>query len=330
MLYSKGIPTQNRGGNIYNRGLFEVEPFKSNMSKINIAIGNTLDFNYYSCEYLENYDVYSKRPILNCNWKKLKTSFSFTPYVIVIVGENFATAADKDVILMGDPKDKDSHSDASYEKNFVHEFGHAFGGLTDEYSYTFTYNCNDQNCYYVTIPDPCMRSTDPNCFTHTENEINIIPNEDVIGCPKWCKDYNKDLLFELSENCTSLNNINSCILNKEDGGCLWYYQKHHWFNSNCVPRLIYTNIGINCSCILNQSYSHQSFVQGNDQGAMMDNSIGDFNPISQLHLKTILDCCFPISNSLICKDFAQKFTLDKNNNPYFRFAYDKFSKCYKN
>lgn len=62
---------------------------------------------------------------------------------------------------------------------------------------------------------------------------------------------------------------------------------------------------------------------------MMLNHVGDFNPPSYEHLVTALECCFPKSNSLKCKEFSEKFNnLPTDVNPYFKINYQFFAQCY--
>jgi len=325
ILYSKGRQILNSPcGNITSRGLFEVEPFKSFQNKFNIEYADKqLDFNYFNCQYKQSLGLVSK-PGLYCNWRELKKNIPFNPEIIVVIGKDFQTFANEEIILMGDPHSSSVDTNAGYEDSFVHEFGHAFGGLTDEYGASFTSNC-DNDCYYVTLPDPCINSKDPSCFSRTEKEISLVPNEDIIGCPKWCEEYDENKLDELSERCISVNNKQDCFLMH---GCLWFEQKHPWFNANCVPGTTEINIGIDCNCMLRRHFNHLSFSQACTDGGMMWSQYGDFNPVSKEHLKTALECCFPKSNSVKCRGFSEKFKLSSEINSYFGFAYDKFAECY--
>ena len=161
---------------------------------------------------------------------------------------------------------------------------------------------------------------------NVEKNINITPNEDILGCPSWCKNYNQTLLSEISNECTKINNMKDCL----QEGCIWFKQKHPWFNSNCIPSKTFENIGINCtsSCVFSRHYSHIGFSPSGKDGGMMLNQVGNFNPPSFEHLATALDCCFPKNNSAECKKFSNQFkNLPSDVNPYFKIAYDQFAQC---
>jgi len=329
MIYSDGRPVNNICGNVEARGLLKIEPFKSNPYKFNIEYSNkSLDLDYFNCFYYGEDPFYSKL-YMSCDWNKLKQNIPFESDIIVIAGKDFRTVADQTIILFGDTASADPTTPIN--SGFEHEFAHAFGGLTDEYTYSFTYNCQGENCYYVTRPDPCVNSEDSNCFSNIEKEIKFIPNEDVVGCPKWCEDYNKTKLMEISKECTQIKNMRDCLSGGlNSGGCLWFNQKHPWFNASCIPRIIRENIGINCTsqCILGQHYGHIGFSPDCSEGGLMKNNVGDFNPVSIDHLSKALNCCFPPQNTLECKEFSEKFKFLEGTYPYFKFAYDKFSNCF--
>jgi len=328
IIYSDGQVVQNMCGDTQARGLFRVEPFSSNQQKFNIKYSvKALDFDYFNCSFYGS-DPFSTKPIMTCDWDKLRENIPFETDIITILSKDFRTLADKNIIMFGDLASADPNTPVNY--GFVHEFGHAFGGLTDEYTYILSWSCNDSGCYYTYPPDRCVDSEDPNCFIETEKEISYIPNEDVVGCPKWCEDYDKDKLNELSQECAAFDNMQECITRPRH--CIWFKQKHPWFNANCVPRSLVVDIGINCKsqCILDQHYQHLGFSPDCSEGGMMSNRVGDFNPISENHLSLALECCYPPGGSIECRDFSDKFKLVPDVNPYFKFAYDKFANCFDN
>jgi hypothetical protein len=329
MLYSTGIDTSNDCGNFVSRGLFEVEPFKSNAQKFNVEFAkNELNFNFFNCIYGNQIQGLYSKPPLTCNWDKLRQNIEFEPDIIVIVGKDFTSQGGGHLILMGDPMSANVNSElGTYSNTFVHEFAHSFGGLTDEYSGGYTYNCNGEQCYYVYPPDPCVDSSDPNCFSNVEKNIKITPNEDTLGCPSWCKSYNRTLLLLASETCTEKTNMKDCLTN----GCIWFKQKHPWFNANCIPDKLSQNVGIDCSssCVFSGHYSHVGFSPRCEEGGMMDNMFGDFNKPSIEHLAAALECCFPKNDSDKCREFSERFkNLPSDVNPYFKPAYNFFSQCY--
>ncbi len=331
MLYSKGIIEDNICGNVKSRGLFETEPFKSNIQRFNIEFSEKeLNFNFFYCYYGSSTPGMGYKPPLWCDWNKLKQNIPFEPDIIIIVGKDFSVHAGRHLILMGDPKSASVNPEAAYEDSFVHEFAHAFGGLTDEYAAPFSYNCDGEECYYVFPPDPCVDSEDPNCFSNTEKNIEIIPNEDTLGCPSWCKSYNRTLLLMASEECTTINNMKECL--GGGGSCIWFKQKHPWFNANCIPaQLSFEDVGINCgtlSCVFSRHYSHIGFSPACKNGGMMLNMIGDFNLPSSEHISAALECCFPKNNSNKCKEFSEKFSnLPQDVNYYLGGAYEQFAQC---
>lgn len=234
MLYDTGIAVNNSCGDIYSRGLFETEPFKSNKDRFNIVVSNKeLNFNFFNCVYEGYTPGLRSNPNLNCNLDLIKENIPFNPEVIVIVGKDFQTSAGGGLVMMGDPS-ADSSEPQNYSYSFVHEFGHAFGGLTDEYPSANEYNCNDKErgCYYSYLPDPCVDSENiTECVFNLEKNLEITPNEDTLGCPKWCESYNETLLQELSSEFKEITNFEDCVIS----GGMWFKQKHPWFESNCVP-----------------------------------------------------------------------------------------------
>ncbi len=327
-IYSEGRSVSNDCGNIEARGLLNVEPFKSHKNKFNIIYTDQqLDFDKFNCGYGYPYGKDSI-PYLNCDWDSLKQEFPFNPDIVVILGKDFITSAPEDVILFGDLASADPTTPINH--GFVHEFGHSFGGLGDEYTYPFSYNCNETDCWYTYSPDPCTEGDDEYCFEDLEKNLVPIPNEDTVGCPKWCEGYDKAKLIELNSECSQIDNIAECF--QDSASCVWFELEHPWFGSQCVTRKTWEDIGINCTsgCYLGSHYSHLSFSPSCSEGGMMSNTIGDFNQISENHLSDVLECCFPIGDSEKCKAFSEKFNLPDDVNPYFKFAYDKFSKCSSN
>ncbi|MDP2750547.1 MAG: hypothetical protein Q8O89_06975 [Nanoarchaeota archaeon] len=331
MLYSEGRQVSNTCGDVDSRGIFEVEPFKSNLNKFNVLYSEK-EFNssFFGCSYTDMTSIRSKSS-LYCNLEKIKSSVGQKVDVIVLVGQNYTTSASPFIIYYGD---QESVEPIPYQHGFVHEFAHAFGGLNDEYGGVYSYKCDGWSCHYTMLPDLCADSASSECFVRAQKEISYIPNEDIIGCPKWCAAYDRDKLFKLSESCIQKKTMSECVVGA--GNCLWFNQKHPWFDANCVPRKTFEpeeDIGLDCSdpCVMAQHPRHLSFFPGcsNDNGGMMSNLVGDFNIVSKNHLQIALKCCFPPQHSEECRIFSEKFTLppDMENHP-FKSQYDFFSTCY--
>ena len=161
-LYSDG-----KVGDVFlpYRGLFEVEPFKSNQNKFNVYVIENF------CLELE--DIYTNTTNFT---NEVVYACPNTDQIVVIVNEHkipyvdnlservggWAIRGDKDDIGFVITSSKDNFT------HIVHEFGHSFGLLCDEYVYggyfAKEFANNSLDC--------------PNC------DVEFSGNENI-SCPKW-------------------------------------------------------------------------------------------------------------------------------------------------
>jgi hypothetical protein len=128
-----------------NTGLLTYEPFKNNSEK----------FNFYAIEQDAGFSCTKQGTLVYCDNEKVMQQASQCP-------------ADQIVVLLKDASFCGSATDyitvcngaTGFEKVVTHEFGHTFGGLGDEYSYSEVY--------------PGYKAA-----------ARLYPNCDSTGCSKW-------------------------------------------------------------------------------------------------------------------------------------------------
>lgn len=195
---------------------------------------------------------------------------------------------------------------------FLHEFGHSFGLLADEYIQFFRFDAN-----------PSHGIID---ITGT-SEINI--NIDSAGCPKWCNSF-KPVSEYTSSQCHKIINENECRnfgrINREckkssesapdyKDCCVWFEEKQPYFNSNCVPAIGLENIGINCipgaGCYFGALYGQQIWrsIRDKNESIMDDHMLSEnYNAVSIRHLQKVFDCCYPKTCTGFPAQECSKFT----------------------
>ena len=203
-------------------GLMTIEPFKSNLGKMNIyfipvKLNNTdADACYLA---VENISKYCK----NYNYDRGKD------YIHVIVNQdkliNGAYGQGggngcSEALRKGQGNYTDSVS------LFLHEIGHSLG-LLDNYA----------NIYY----------TGGVSYPYEFNLVNCDPNA---GCPKWCKG---KPAAHFENPCENYTDNATCVSHLTDKNCIWLKDKDPYFNANCIKNDDYhddytksRNIGIGC------------------------------------------------------------------------------------
>ncbi len=192
----------------------------------------------------------------------------------------------------------------------LHELGHSFSGLGDNYLTFIPYNGT---------PIPYW---------------STYPNTDVAGCSKWCSSYTQ----AYSNACTKITSqtdcgekgrtfdsqFNSWECQDPDNCCVWLPQKDPYFNSQCVEVRGHTNIGLDCQdgagCFFGVPGQYDPNVnQGvwrpfDTQGIMTVSSIDGtqtYNSIESNTIETVFDCCYPQSCSNYpaakCSQFASTY-----------------------
>lgn len=269
----------------YN-GLLSIEPIKSNKYRMNFYYINK---SHTALVYSPGGGyAYKRSDILN--------AASPCPYdkVILVTKDNINSLAELNgalVIL--------NYAHVQWVGNvLIHEFGHLFGGLADEYTYAYS-------------------SRPYNHYTSQSPPANVDIAGQYTACPKWCngtrsleeiKSFDCSSWNDFTQPCANVggNNVNifsfcTSINNSAECGshalypnenCLWLSQKEPYFQSNCIPVTSYLsiNIGANCSenlgCYAYASYAgwYRPIVD-----SMMKNNVMDFGPISRTALQQKFD-----------------------------------------
>ena len=312
----------NEKGAPEGRGLFNTEPFTAYKDKFNIFYaGKNLDSEYFNC-YLEQQDP--NGPLKwqlhqSCDNLKVQDTYKiFNPdYIIVIfdLPPGYTSSGGELQFLDIDTP--------NFAWTFVHEFGHQFGGLADEYITTGSpsYHCG---AWIQVSPE---YGSDYNCFESYAKAISIYPNIDTLGCPKWCDSYDNNKLIEENQLCSGITE-QECADKNGGSTCTWFKTKHPFFNSNCVRTTGWENIGINCiensQCVFGGDYGQLAFNPG---VSIMTGGL-EFNNPSKNHLANILQCCYPRINSNYCNTFRSKFINPPTDaNSHLKIAYQKIVDC---
>ncbi len=298
--------------------LFNIEPFKKNKSKFNIAyIDKNLDNNFYTQDNRVLEEVYF-----------FTVNKLFKPDLIIWISNNFKSGGNAGAFSIT------LRVDSRANEVLVHELGHTVGLLLDEYS----------------TNDICQTSEDDTCFKRETDNLKWSPNTDVLGCPKWCQsfDLTKDpLLMEDLQTCGAINNKDECrnktvpeIPELISFGftsrypCSWFQTKHPFFNKNCVPAdtIRYGNIGINCAvgegCFYGANTGFLAF-RSSKVSIMLQNSFYPyfyFNKVSQNSLNKFFDCCYPRQESAECKAWRKSMD-DQNKITWNRDSFSQFLYC---
>ncbi len=281
-------------GGLPGTGLFNLEPFSDFTNKFNVAyVTKNIDEDYFECKLEKPEPSVLKWGLGHgCNYEKIKKEYAnfASDYIVIIfdLPEGYHSYYSGLLLLDIDAR--------NYVFEFVHEFGHQFGGLADEYEST------------VTPALRCGRSLEESCFSNYAESIKVVPNLDTLGCPKWCKSYDIDKLFEENEICTKYVDEQECSQeNYDTGRCTWFKLKHPFLNAHCVGTAGFVNIGIDClentGCVYSADYGQLAFRPGSSS-IMRGGS--KFNKPSADHLRSILECCYPRKETVVCNEFREK------------------------
>ena len=304
--------------------LFNIEPFKSYKNRFNVAyVNKNINESLFGC-WKEESDPTKPPQRLHflCNDDKIKEEYKiFEPdYIIVVFNEaDHYTSSGGEIQYLNINLESSSRF-ATLSWTFVHEFGHQFGGLADE---------------YVTTGSPsrhCGTAASYTCFENYKKALEYYPNLDTLGCPKWCQSYdlNKDeILMRENNECGEIKNQENCRATLALS-CTWFDLKHPFFNTHCVSTQGVSNIGINCEgdtiCAFGGDYGQLAFNPG--PGIMGGGT--KFNKPFKEHLESILDCCYPRKETSSCQNFRNQFQnipASASILPDLREAFNKISSC---
>lgn len=204
-------------------GLFSKEPFKSNKNLFNVHILNISEDKNCQIPGENGGDQYG------CMlWAKEKATLCQDIDTIIVLsndlsgtggqsgyaftGQNFAQITPFSTGREEAMNRPDLYIDP-WIKTFVHEFGHSFGNLKDEY-YT-----NDDY-----------------------GDVSGFTNCDSFGCPKWCNGITA-LPEPQYEECSKINNQNDCENSNLIPACIWTQLYGEYV---CRGTFSYENFGANC------------------------------------------------------------------------------------
>ena len=190
-MFAKALETYvNENEKKYGHLLY-YEPFKSNKDQFNFWYVNEIGTveNYLEGPFFTGIDAVSEIMKLSqyCNVEN--------KYTIGIINWKFRSIADDNHVRI-------SHDYSSTGTSFVHEFGHYFGSLADEYRFK---GLNIDLGFGEIIPE---QPTEENCDIASEN----------VACPKWCS--GKPIPVEDIENyeCSGANRTSCMGMNTP---CIW-------------------------------------------------------------------------------------------------------------
>jgi len=235
-----------------NDGFFSVEPMKSNKDKFNIWRVDNLDYNFWDIE--NGFMTWEKENEL----KELANScVEYDTIFLILDNSNLSLEGGFGIYRISLASMTKYRMGVLSTRELVHEFGHAFVNLGDEY-------LNDRN-----IIDYSNR-----------------PNVDVEGCPKWCSG-------ELNQTASCYNtymNFRECLYNAT--GNLtepWDYSG----SSICGIPDISCDLGIDCREGVGCYWNAKSLISfRSSEKSLMKYPIEDpfeFNLISQEAISDKID-----------------------------------------
>lgn len=218
---------------------FSIEPFKSNSTKFNFYYTATMLSANCENVYSEFYGA-EKRPH-NCSSDKILSLASICPHDQIIVLTKFK--GDHGISF-------GSYLISAGEAPIMtlHEFGHAFGDLGDEYY----------------LESPISNTAAPNC--------------DVFGCPKWCS--GEPLDVGNINNCNLITTQEECQTSITHNGipCMWSFVPGPYCQIS-AGTIDPPNVGTNCKAgfgCYNNCRGSNGYRSALDGGLM-----GAYNPLGQ-------------------------------------------------
>lgn len=206
---------------------------------------------------------------------------------------------------------KEKESDAVIKGALLHEFGHSFGKLPDEYDITRYMSSEPPHDFYAN-----------SCDIATES----------VGCPKWCSGpplpieeinkvscdsldftdcmkperpvcywfgeiglFGKTGCVNIANLCTNIKSQETCDNSSRTGSdvdniCRWSQNYATYFKSNCIPMSLVINIGRNCTngagCF--QGCTARNWFRSSFSSKMRD-SISPFSYAAQKRLIELLE-----------------------------------------
>jgi hypothetical protein len=260
------------------KGLLYFEPFKSSRQKfkfwrtINLPANIENSFVQKSCRYADSGSVFECATEIK-NWLE-SIGCSYDKALIIVnnspseAGGGWAESLGGKIAVTiareYPPFENQGHMET------VHEFAHLLG-----------------------LADEVVRAAPYITYNYT---IQTIPNCDLAGCSKWCRDYVKTPSGSQYELCKNLSE-SSCRANVN---CVWVDAPDPYYKTQCVPLDDHVNIGL--ACLENTGCYHNCNGVGAWRPAdyaepghrptsmmfYMVTALG-FDAVDQRYLKTVLE-----------------------------------------
>ncbi|MDO8517573.1 MAG: DUF4215 domain-containing protein [Nanoarchaeota archaeon] len=272
-------------------GLLTVEPFASNLDKINVFM-ITKPYNFHDQSKL--FSFFKDNCGISMVQERSKNNF-----IVVINGYG-----EGEMIVQAQAYRSDFYI-------FLHEFGHLLG-LRDEYATPY----NPSGIMGDSSLD--VSYSIPNCDT-------------TPGCPKWCNGKSvpsSEIVSQFVEKynnylCTNYLTQNECNAHKNED-CLWLKQKDPYFNSQCIKNSFIPddlNLGTDClegtGCYWGcTGYGYRPTKGGNFATIETQriDKLGKrhtYDPVSERYLSDLFECSFPTScenyDYKKCSDFFSRY-----------------------
>jgi len=252
--------------------LFQYQPFAGRADMFNVAyLDVPIDEDFFGCTTVS---IPFQSPRFSCNQAKIRQYYEDTfnvDFVTVLFDIPGFSSTGGQVMYL-------SYSGSGYI--YVHEFGHQFGGLADEYTY-------NHEGYW------CIDSQSETCYSDYIGKMPPIPNIDRLGCSKWCDGYNFQPLIIENQQCAQIGNKADCR-----NPCVWNDVPHPFFGVQCVLYSSDINIGQSCiegaGCYMGADYGQMAFRSSSNSMMNLPSSDGStpFNQVSQDHLVKTINCCY--------------------------------------
>lgn len=277
-------------------GLLTIEPFKSNLDKVNVYMLST-PYNFDYSNGREGW-FFQTRPIIEAKCPQLIAN-DILSHIHTIVGydDPFLFGFGGGGLHGSVTHRQGQHNFAYMVINFVHELGHGFG-LNDQYS----------AAYQTWEPHVMMDSYNiPNC-------------DNSPGCSKWCSG---ETLSAPTSTCTNFLNETECNAHSFSNNCLWLETVDQYLGGQCIRNFDFDhNIGTGCiagtGCYLGCSWAGYrptpdfNFTDQANQRIDQKGRKHVYEPVSERFVEDIFNCCYPSScdnyDQNYCLDFSQRYS----------------------
>ncbi|MDQ5938321.1 MAG: hypothetical protein QG603_751 [Patescibacteria group bacterium] len=277
-------------------GLLTIEPFKSNLGKVNIYMLSTpYNFDYSNGNEYSFY-LYKEMAEAECP-QYIASDILLHTHTIIGYDDpalyNFGGGSLEASALHR----QGQHNFAHMVRNFIHELGHGLG-LFDQYALA----------YQTWVPQIMIPSYSiPNC-------------DNSPGCSKWCSG---EPLAAPTSTCTNFLNEAECNSHSWSNQCLWLEAVDQYLGGQCIRNFDFDhNMGTDCiagtGCYLGCSGAGYrptpdfNFTSQAHQRVDQKGRKHVYEPVSERFVADIFNCCYPSScdnyDSNYCSDFSQRYS----------------------